>query len=63
MMLANVLPLFGVEVRSGELTHALTTFINVAGPLYLLPWWMDRPLHDRRLAVELTRPQRPLDAS
>jgi hypothetical protein len=35
MLLANVLPMFGVEVRSEDLTQALTTIINIVGPLYL----------------------------
>lgn len=34
-ILANVLPLFGVEVCSEELTQALTTKINIAGPVYI----------------------------
>ena len=35
MLLANVLPLFGVEVATEDLTTTIQTVINIAGPLYL----------------------------
>jgi hypothetical protein len=35
MLLANVLPMFGVQVATEDLTHWITTTINIAGPLYI----------------------------
>jgi hypothetical protein len=41
MLLANVLPMFGVQVATEDLTTTITTLINIAGPIYiwLRGWW------------------------
>jgi len=35
MILANVLPLFGVQINSEELTQFVVTAINIVGPIYI----------------------------
>src|SRR5882757_7259848 len=39
--LANVLPMFGVQIASEDLTTTITTIINIVGPIYiyLRGWW------------------------
>lgn len=35
MLLANVLPMFGVQVATEEITQAIVTIVNIVGPLYI----------------------------
>jgi hypothetical protein len=35
MLLANVLPMFGVQIATEDLTTMITTAVNIVGPLYI----------------------------
>ncbi len=35
MLLANVLPMFGVQVATEDITQMLVTAVNIFGPLYI----------------------------